>query len=533
MEHGAARNTASPPKKKHTTEPTLLTSQRTLRSSKNKTFAQPLGPPTRKKVIPKPIPLFPPPTFHQPEHPTALETLHEEGNTEYLHLLPQPNLDSEDPLLSAEELPEGPHSRPATPNSDIASGLEHNTENFDIFNEDTDTTGPKPDTDNSNTPEEDNTNTTGTEDNTGNSDTTEEENPNAINMAEETNRLIQQVIDRLGAAGAEGEPTIRQMITNQERRITQSDSRALCPTPFYGYSTDDPKAFIDRFNTYATLQSMEDGRKISACRMLLQGPADIWYLSLPEASKATWEAFKTAFLEAFGGSETQWLLEQKMEDRKMLPGETVETYINDVRKLGNRAGASDTDIKRALVRGLTPELRSFVISQNPKTLDETISKIKIGETAKVGEGSAALNSATVKELKTHLQKWEDDQKKALASIKMDIKEASPYNGGSMDRNSMRCFNCNMPGHFAKECTMRPACRVCGRNNHATADCFSTRPPSYNNRDRGQSNFNRRSRDYQPRLQRNFQNNGNNRGGNQRSYNRPPQNNGRWNPQRGN
>ena len=324
------------------------------------------------------------------------------------------------------------------------------------------------------------------------------------------------------------------MIANQERRITQTDSRSLCPTPFYGYSTDDPKAFIDRFNTYATLQSMEDGRKISACRMLLQGPADIWYLSLAEASKATWEAFKTAFLEAFGGSETQWLLEQKMEDRKIAAGETVETYINDIRKLANRAGASDTDIKRALVRGLRPELRSFVISQNPKTLDDTISKIKIGETAKVGESSTSLNSATVAELKTHLEKLEESQKTTLASIKMDLKNAAPQGGGSMDRNQMNCFNCNMPGHFARECTVRPTCRMCGRTGHIAADCYSARPRNHNNRGGGQRNFNKRQDNHQRRPQRNFQNNYQ---GNRQSYNRPPQNGGRgygrWNPNRGN
>ena len=61
-----------------------------------------------------------------------------------------------------------------------------------------------------------------------------------------------------------------------------------------------------------------------------------------------------------------------------------------------------------------------LISQNPKTLEETISKIKLGETAKVGESTASLNSATVAELKSQLEKLHVSQKTALASIQFDI-----------------------------------------------------------------------------------------------------------------
>ena len=189
MEHGAARGAKPKPAKKLTKTPTIQLSDRTLRSSKDKTLHPPLDPPAKKKVdpstkkkvdsptkkkvdpptekkviVPAPVPLFPPPKFHQPKLPEKLLTpVLEEGDPRYLQLLPGSDLESDDPLLSSEDLPEPTLGDQGTPISESDLALEPTVETLIVA---------------------------------------VEENPEPDNMGEETNRLIQQVIDRLGAAGA-------------------------------------------------------------------------------------------------------------------------------------------------------------------------------------------------------------------------------------------------------------------------------------------------------------------------------------------
>ena len=49
---------------------------------------------------------------------------------------------------------------------------------------------------------------------------------------------------------------------------------------------------------------------------------------IPRCRKSS--AFKQAFLDYFGGASAARLIEQKLDDRVQLPGETTESYINEV-----------------------------------------------------------------------------------------------------------------------------------------------------------------------------------------------------------
>ena len=324
----------------------------------------------------------------------------------------------------------------------------------------------------------------------------------------ETRRLLNEILGRMGQPeaghtlqetlaaihghiGGPGGANVRDMLHGIQDRQQGQSTRALMPDYFYGYSTEDPRQFADKFEIYVHLQNIPADRQLDAVRMLLKGPAEVWWSSLADADKANWAAFRVAFLNAFAGDGEQWMLEQQLEDRKQGKDELVEFYINDVIKLAKRLNKDDNDIRQVLIRGLQPGIKSYVIGQNPQGLAQTVEKIKLGETAlnmsKTSEttlGSISL-STLIEGIRNVLQNEEENTKSGVASC-----SAGPGDEGTdvskrhlqrhRDTNYMtqrrpRCFFCNRPGHFKRDCRvflsqMRQVCHNCGWRGHGAWNC---------------------------------------------------------------
>lgn len=341
----------------------------------------------------------------------------------------------------------------------------------------------------------------------------EEENPDE-EMAE-TRALIHQVLGQLGANDP-NLPNIRQLLQNQEERINHLDRRNgtkhLAPESFYGYSTDDPRRFMDKFLTYVQLQHIPDDRRIPTFRMLLQGPADVWYSSLPEATKNNWANLEQAFLDGFAGANTELLLEQSLDNRTQGSTESAESYINDVLRVTQRLQKADAEVRKILQRGLRPDIKAYVIGAGPANVNEMVEKIKIGETLE------ALKRPS--KAKTNAMESQDDlasilerQNMALAALATGIEKmakpnpspqtvSAPNQQPAIPMENVECYYCHNFGHYARNCRAKRFCQICGKDNHQTQDCYSTQPRSRQSQGQGQSqNYQRsgrQSRNYQPR-----------------------------------
>ncbi len=332
-----------------------------------------------------------------------------------------------------------------------------------------------------------------------------EEEQEGLRMGEqETHRLLNNILGRLGQPAAGGQTleqaltaiqghigagvgaNMRDLLTGIHDRQQGQSTRALMPEYFYGYSTEDPRQFADKFETYVHLQNIPADRQLDAVRMLLKGPAEVWWSSVPAADKANWAAFRVAFLNAYAGDNAQWMLEQQLDDRKQGKNESVELYINDVLKLAKRLNKDDNHIRQVLVRGLQPEVKSYVIGQNPQGLQQTLEKIKLGETAvKVSQPtSTSLSSVDITTLLEGVGKMlqKGDSKKTaelasaltrvkddVTSIERDVQSLRGPTNGRQHRSPV-CFYCHRPGHFKRDCwdfqnRTRIICQNCGCEVH--------------------------------------------------------------------
>ena len=65
-----------------------------------------------------------------------------------------------------------------------------------------------------------------------------------------------------------------------------------------------------------------------------------------------------------------WLKEQCLLNRVQSPWESVEVYMTDVRQKCGQLQKGEAETQTIILRGLLPEIKAFVIGQQPETLDD-------------------------------------------------------------------------------------------------------------------------------------------------------------------
>ena len=67
--------------------------------------------------------------------------------------------------------------------------------------------------------------------------------------------------------------------------------------------------------------------------------------------------------------------------------------ISDVPLKGSRLHLTPRELRQCLIRGLEPELKSYVISHNPDILEQVIERINLGEAVgKISHKEESVNS---------------------------------------------------------------------------------------------------------------------------------------------
>jgi len=170
---------------------------------------------------------------------------------------------------------------------------------------------------------------------------------------------------------------IEDLLKNMDNRKIS----AFQPVVFSGQSSESALDFLNQFENYSKLSGLKGDEKIVGFNLLLRGLAKCWFEGLSPQEKTDFDIIKNKFRETYLSQSKNWLTTQKLESRKLHPGEKVEMYIQDVIQLANNIGMTPNEQRAALIRGLSPKLRSQLITHNPQTLAETIERIYLSETA--------------------------------------------------------------------------------------------------------------------------------------------------------
>ena len=166
----------------------------------------------------------------------------------------------------------------------------------------------------------------------------------------------------------------------QQQPIAQQfpDMDTIKPPIFHGYGTEDGRSWLQKFDNYAALRRIQDAEKPLHFKMFLDGPAFVWAGTL--ANDADWAQLRESFATRFINDPTlQYCFRQEFDSRMQGTHESVELYVNDIRRLGAKLNKPDGELRDKLMRGLLPVYRAFVLSQQPATANEVEEKAKIAE----------------------------------------------------------------------------------------------------------------------------------------------------------
>ena len=188
---------------------------------------------------------------------------------------------------------------------------------------------------------------------------------------------------------------------------TQGNTNLFKSLSFTGSSKEDARSFIEKFLAHADLYKWSEDKKLQDFRKAISDLAEIWYRVLPTATKSSWDSLLTAFNKKFRNEKDKWILEGTLHTRQQLPGESVELFTGKMRKPFCKLDKSKSDKLTLFVHGLRPELRSFVLGKNPKTVDEAESAARLYESVGV--------------INTQRQQPASSTTEALASMKETIK----------------------------------------------------------------------------------------------------------------
>jgi len=80
----------------------------------------------------------------------------------------------------------------------------------------------------------------------------------------------------------------------------------------------------------------------------------------------------------------------EMLNRMQLPGESVDTYVTNIRKFARAVGVEGDQLRYAIQRGLRPALLAHVIQSQPSTVYELIRAARVAEAASLATAAASL-----------------------------------------------------------------------------------------------------------------------------------------------
>jgi len=222
------------------------------------------------------------------------------------------------------------------------------------------------------------------------------------------------------------------------------------PRPFKGSSTDNEQVerWLEYFDTYTKFRGIDGPARLQLFQLLLQDQAADWLRTTPKTDD--YSELLAAFRQRFAVSDIQrWEKATAIWTREQQPGESVDTYVTDIKNMARIVPVTDeTQLRFAIVRGLRNNIKLHVLQSAAQTLDDVIKAARVAEAALTATGDVTSSDFTkltqqVGELVDHLKKSSTTVNTVNAApsrtpsprrVRFDDSETSSLRGNSTSNN---------------------------------------------------------------------------------------------------
>jgi len=155
---------------------------------------------------------------------------------------------------------------------------------------------------------------------------------------------------------------------------------SLTPAPFHGASTDNAQDWLQYFQRYVLFKQLPESAALALFALLMRGTANVWFTSLSDGVRNNYATVLERFSAKFAPAPISlWRRASELWSRDQRPDESVEQYFADMNRKAREVNASAEMTRYAVMKGLRGAYRTYVMQQNPTTLDALLEAAKVAE----------------------------------------------------------------------------------------------------------------------------------------------------------
>ena len=172
--------------------------------------------------------------------------------------------------------------------------------------------------------------------------------------------------------------------------------------PFAGTANSEQSAekWLHSFDLYCQFKNIEGQAKLNLFKLMLTDQAAAWLMALPDSITRSWDTLLTAFHQRYGLTEAEkWKYNKDIWSREQGENQTVDDYVTSMQIIANRVGMSQDTLKEAIIQGLKPELRLFVLNAQASDIPSLLHVARTCEAARSAD-KPSKQADGIQELRT-------------------------------------------------------------------------------------------------------------------------------------
>ena len=208
---------------------------------------------------------------------------------------------------------------------------------------------------------------------------------------------------------------------------------------FCGKNNENVSKWLKDITNELNLVKLTDEQKLSVIQTCLVDDARRWFIN-NMSSLTTWNSFVSQLQKTFSSPIHQELALRKVGTRQQAVDETVLHYYNDMVELFDIIDINMSDQYKVayLKAGLKVSLKREVMRYDPQTSTEFLEVAQSEEKLE-----ASLNALVNNESSLNTDYF--------SALRSNMQSAPGQNRFDWKSKQLRCFRCNRPGHFARNC----------------------------------------------------------------------------------
>ena len=203
----------------------------------------------------------------------------------------------------------------------------------------------------------------------------------------------------------------------------------IAPKPFTGTGVDvDGEGWLAYFKRYAAHRELSDENKLSIFKLMMREAAADWLSTVSDEDQSDFKKLCKAFKQNYyRPEELRWKATGTLWSQPQRADENVEEYIGRARKIAKRLKMDAATVKDAILHGLRPTIRMFVLQQAPADLDALV------KAARVAEAVAPVTTALIDAVKAAAL-TNDKQTAELKALSAKVAAMTPHVSDGYERD---------------------------------------------------------------------------------------------------